>query len=216
MNRWTVVNLTLLATIAFLVLLNVVILPDFSRRTVEFFPEMVHPVPLESYSSSTVFADGLTMQQPPDGTVPRGYTQPRYGSGEEQAILAGMNLANPLELSADVLERGNDLYRAFCLPCHAADGGGMGPVSMRGYPPPPSLLAENALSLPDGRLYHVIVHGQNNMPGYAAQIHDDNDRWAIVNYIREMQASKPLSDPEIAAAGEEIPMGEAAAERGTQ
>ncbi|MCB2212279.1 cytochrome c [bacterium] len=187
MSRWHVVNGTLLLTLIALVGLNLVLHRDVNRRNVEFFPEMVHPVPLESYSSSGVFANGSTLQQPPEGTVPRGYTPPRYGPGEDQAELAGQSLHNPLEITAQTIERGNDLYRAFCLPCHGADGGGMGPVAMRGYPPPPPLLAENAVSLPDGRLYHIIVYGQANMPGYAAQIHDETDRWTIVHYLREMQ-----------------------------
>jgi len=57
----------------------------------------------------------------------------------------------------------------------------------RGYPPPPSLLAENAMQLPDTTVYRITSEGRGNMPGYASQIRA-RDRRAVVLSIRNMQA----------------------------
>ena len=59
----------------------------------------------------------------------------------------------------------------------------MGPVAQRGYPPPPSLLAEHAQKMKDGQLFHILTYGQNNMPSYASQLSRD-DRWNVVLYVR--------------------------------
>jgi mono/diheme cytochrome c family protein len=42
---------------------------------------------------------------------------------------------------------------------------------------------------PDGKVYHVITHGQGLMSGYGANI-PVRDRWAIVAYLRALQESK--------------------------
>ncbi len=55
----------------------------------------------------------------------------------------------------------------------------------------------------DGRIYHVIMMGQNNiMPSYAAQI-APGDRWAIIYYIRALQRSKHPSEQDLKAAQQE-------------
>ena len=43
------------------------------------------------------------------------------------------------------IQRGADTYRVFCTSCHGASGTGDGPVTKRGFPPPPSLLTGNSL-----------------------------------------------------------------------
>lgn len=71
----------------------------------------------------------------------------------------------------------------------------MGPVAQRGYPPPPSLLAEHAQKMKDGQLFHILTYGQNNMPSYAGQLSRD-DRWNVVLYVRTLQATaQPVSQP---------------------
>src|SRR5205823_12508017 len=72
--------------------------------------------------------------------------------------------------------------------CHGVGGAGNGPVAQRGYPPPPSLLAEHVLKMKDGQLFHVLTYGQNNMPSYASQLSRE-DRWNVILYVRSMQAA---------------------------
>ena len=47
-------------------------------------------------------------------------------------------------------------------------------------------------SYPDGRLYHTINKGKGMMSGYGYNI-PVSDRWAIVAYVRTLQAAKASS-----------------------
>ena len=72
--------------------------------------------------------------------------------GQEGALLAGEELVNPIaEDDADALTRGAFVYNTFCVVCHGAAGLGNGVATKRGVPPPPSLLAERAVKMTDGR-----------------------------------------------------------------
>jgi mono/diheme cytochrome c family protein len=42
------------------------------------------------------------------------------------------------------------------------------------------------VNMVDGELYHVVAFGRRSMPGYRYQV-TENDRWAIVAYIRALQ-----------------------------
>ena len=59
-------------------------------------------------------------------------------------------------------------------------------AAMRGFPPPPSLLADQAVRLADGQIFHIVTYGQKNMPSYAAQVPLD-DRWRVIAYVRSLQ-----------------------------
>ena len=98
---------------------------------------------------------------------------------------AGAELANPFPpTDRTATNRGYEVFRNVCAPCHGVSGQGNGPVSTRGYPPPPSLLAENAVKMRDGQMFHVLSFGQGNMASYAAQISRE-DRWKAILYVRE-------------------------------
>ena len=70
----------------------------------------------------------------------------------------------------------------------------MGPVTQRGVPPPPSLLAPHAVQIKDGQLFHILTYGQNNMASYASQLSRD-DRWNVIVYVRSLQAAAKLAPP---------------------
>lgn len=103
---------------------------------------------------------------------------------------------NPLPLTSAVMERGQQRFNIYCQPCHGAVGDGKGIVAQRGlsqgFVPPTNLVDEAMRKNPDGHFYHVITHGIRNMQPYAYQI-NENDRWAIVHYIRALQRSQNAS-----------------------
>lgn len=221
MKAPTVVNVVLLALFAGLVALNLGLAPDPSRKNVEFLPEMVDSVPYDSLAPNPVFADGKTLQPPPEGTIPRGRMPLHYTAGEQEAARAGRELHNPFVAPAGLeppavldpadpdaaavrpafertrdraarhLARGERVYAIYCTLCHGPEGGGDGPVAKRGFPAPPSLLTEKARSMPDGRMFHLITHGGENMPSYAAQV-DREDRWKAILHVRELQRRGPV------------------------
>lgn len=189
----TICNGVLLAAIAFLVFLTVALQRNVLLPNYVFMPEMVDSVPYNSFAANDVFADGKTLQLPVEGTVARGATLFEYEATEADAVRAGKELMSrwneggiePDELLA-AKNRGRKVFATFCLPCHGAVGNGDGPVTSRGFPPPPSLSLPNSLDMPDGRMFHVLTFGQKNMPGYAAQV-SESDRWKAILHVRALQ-----------------------------
>jgi mono/diheme cytochrome c family protein len=70
--------------------------------------------------------------------------------------------------------------------CHGPQGKGDGPVPKRGVPLPASLLAENAMEMKDGQMFHVLTYGWRNMSAVAAQLSRE-DRWKVILYVRSLQ-----------------------------
>lgn len=101
--------------------------------------------------------------------------------------------AREMELQARwtaALDRGAAVYATFCEICHGAGGAGDGTVARRGFPAPPSLLAEKARNLADGEMFHILTYGRANMPAYRSQI-DREDRWRAVLHVRRLQEETP-------------------------
>lgn len=158
---------------------------DYTMRNIELLPGMVSYVAYRPQASTP-----LPLQRQPlvAGTVVHGFEPFPYRATPEDAVRAGLELSSPLQLkdSTADLQRGAEVFATMCKPCHGAGGAGDGVIAQRGFPPPPSLLAENARTIKDGQIYHIITFGQRNMPGLAAQV-TRTDRWRLVKYIRSLQ-----------------------------
>ena len=157
-------NLFLMAALVALVAANLGISDDPARRNVEAMPEMVRTIAYKSFSANPNFADGKTLQPPPEGAVPHNVDRMP---------------ARPGAL----------IYQIYCLPCHGPAGKGDGLVAMRGFPPPPSFLAAHALQLTDDKMFQIVSRGQKNMPSYAAQVPPD-ERRAAIQYVRSLQGGR--------------------------
>jgi len=150
---------------------------------------------INAQSKSDFFADKSGSRMPVNGTVARGFLPYEYKGLPDSSVRL---LANPIAVSKESLQRGQERYNIYCSPCHGYFGEGDG--RMRGlFPKPPSLHNQKVLNWTDGNIYHVITNGQNVMPSYAEQVSVD-DRWAIVNYIRALQRSKNASDEDMTKA----------------
>jgi mono/diheme cytochrome c family protein len=162
---------------------------DPTRPNFEFLPQMAHSPRYNAFAPNPNFGDGTTLQRPEPGTIGRGFQPLHYAATPQDALRAGEELKNSLDLNnVRARERGAFVFSNFCAVCHGAGGAGNGPVAQRGYPPPPSLLAEHALKMKDGQMFHVLTYGQNNMPSYASQLSRE-DRWNVILYLRTMQAA---------------------------
>jgi mono/diheme cytochrome c family protein len=59
---------------------------------------------------------------------------------------------------------------------------------------PPQLFNDKVMKWSDGRIYHVITHGQGLMMSYASQLLPEQ-RWAIIHYVRALQrAARPTEE----------------------
>ncbi|MBC7793405.1 MAG: cytochrome c [Clostridia bacterium] len=96
----------------------------------------------------------------------------------------------PVRSSDSLLTRGRDRYDIFCAACHGLLGDGDSAVS-RNMPnvPARSLQEDRIRAYPPGRLFRVASEGYGLMNGYTAQL-TVNDRWAVVAYVRALQASQ--------------------------
>ncbi|TQF10143.1 cytochrome c [Myxococcus llanfairpwllgwyngyllgogerychwyrndrobwllllantysiliogogogochensis] len=158
---------------------------DETRPNFEYAPDMVASVPYDSFAPNPNTGDGKTLLTPAKGTVPRGHLPLHLLAGPDAAERAGSELRNPYPSSPEVVARGQTAFLRYCSPCHGAGGLGDGPVTAR-FSMPPSLLAEHAVGLPDGRIFHIITHGQGLMPAHGSQVAPE-DRWKLVHYLRTLQ-----------------------------
>lgn len=149
-----------------------------------------HEKPHFIYMPDMYWTKGLKYQQPGmkppvPGTISRGYYPMPVAMTLEEA---GKAYPNPLRATAAVLARGQHVFNNNCIVCHGPGGEGDGYIVPK-YPRPPSLLSDKIRNYADGNIYHVITNGQNLMSSYAGQIRQE-DRWAVIHYIRALQRAK--------------------------
>ncbi|MBI4477732.1 MAG: cytochrome c [Acidobacteria bacterium] len=162
-----------------------------SVPALEFAPNMARSVRSNAFERNASFGDGATLQSPVPGTIPRGVVPLHYSPSRPEARRAGEELINPYSPGdRAALARGASVYRDFCVPCHAGDGKGEGPVVARGYPRPPSLLRPQARQMKDGEIFHIITYGRGIMPAHASQVSRD-DRWKAIAHVRALQVVRP-------------------------
>ena len=106
--------------------------------------------------------------------------------------------AFPFPVTMEVLNRGRERYEIFCSMCHGATGNGDGMVVRRGFKKPPAYGEDRLRQERVGHFFDVITNGWGSMPNYAAQI-PVRDRWAIVAYIRALQASQQGTPADVPA-----------------
>lgn len=140
-----------------------------------------------AYQSSEAYPDGLSMRQPPAGTV-------MYGGAIDPAVATGLGPDGrpldraPLAPTAALLARGRARFDVTCATCHGLLGDGQSQVAINmSLRRPPSLHAYRDVA--DGYIYRVMTSGFGLMPSYAAQLSVE-DRWAIVAYVRALQLSQ--------------------------
>ncbi len=119
----------------------------------------------------------------PPGAVPRGAA--RYA-----AALAGPGPAATEALIA----RGRERFAIYCTPCHGLSGRGDGPVTGAGFPPARSFHDGEVRAAPPEHIVRVVTHGFGRMWPLAEQI-PPQDRWAIAQYIKALQAAGPEAAP---------------------
>ncbi|HXK60015.1 MAG TPA: c-type cytochrome [Acidobacteriota bacterium] len=186
-------NLLLLGLLAASLLLNWLVSERPEQPNYRFLPEMVDSLAYDAFASNPNFPDGKTLQVPVAGTIARDHMPLRYQPTPEDAVRAGRELENPFSYAdTRALSRGQEVFENFCTPCHGSSGRGDGVVARRGFPPPPSLLAEHARSLADGQMFHILTYGQGNMASHASQL-GSSDRWSVIVYVRSLQQQAPAT-----------------------
>ena len=155
----------------------------------------------QAFEANQFFADGAGMRQLVPNTVSRefGALDPAYLTGMDAA---GMLTELPIELSLELLHRGQERFDIYCSPCHNYNGDGVGATVRRGFPQPVSFTAtQRLLDAPVGYFYSAITNGFGRMYSYASRISVE-DRWAISAYVKALQLSQNASADDIPAGAE--------------
>lgn len=142
--------------------------------------------------------DETSSRMPVEGTVPYG------GARLDTAYYAGQNvngefiagLPSNVELTRELLLRGQQRFNIYCAPCHGEQGLGNGMITKRGFPQPPSYTDQRLLESPLGYYFDVMTNGFGRMYSYSSRISVD-DRWAIAAYIRVLQLSQNATPDKI-------------------
>lgn len=134
---------------------------------------------------SSFFTNGMAARLPVEGTMAQGQLEddPHLFTG---MVNGGMATTFPFEITAEVLNRGQQRFNIFCSPCHDQTGSGNGMVVQRGFKQPTSFHDQRLVDSPPGYFYNVIKNGFGVMMDYSAQV-PVRDRWAIIAYIKAMQ-----------------------------
>ena len=165
----------------------------------------------KAFKKSEFFTDDKAMRDLPEGTVARGFLRENKafytGKKETAGMVApaettmdasGNTVVSsfpdaieefPLPVTKELLDRGEQRYKVFCIVCHGPVGNGDGMVVRRGFSKPPTYHDDRLRNAPVGHFYDVMTNGWGKMSSYASQI-PPADRWAIVSYIRALQISQ--------------------------
>ena len=132
-------------------------------------------------------ADAPTMKpqenylDPPEHTI--AMNRPLYPATAE---ISESVLQNPTPDNDATIEQGKKWFNTFCIPCHGADGKGIGSITDV-YMPAPNLTEASYKARKDGFFFHRITFGaQAIMPGYGHAT-SALERWQIVRYLRVLQ-----------------------------
>ena len=166
----------------------------------ELFPDMDRQAKLRPQEPNHFFANGVSSQLAPAGTVAR--SQPLQTlNGEVYAfedspvntgcVVGTTNFVetNPLPVNEALLARGRDRFDIYCAPCHGRLGDGNGITKKIGVMAAVANLHDKRIvELTDGEIFNTITHGKSTM-GAVGPLLPTPDRWAVVAYLRALQLS---------------------------
>ena len=180
----------------------------------ELFPDMVRQMKVRAQAPLNFFADGRGPRLPVADTVPIGYEMPTKSetlntsaaaigshSHPHASFSAGTDYYNtgkmgdhwgtgiPLEVTRELMDRGQQRFNITCVMCHGAAAAGNGITKQYGLATVVSLQDDRIRKMSDGEIFNTITNGKNTMMAYGPNIIVP-DRWAIIAYLRALQRSQ--------------------------
>lgn len=167
----------------------------------KYMPGMDKQPKLRPQKPDSFFANGITSQLPPEGTVARSQpVETKDGAVyafEDSPVNTGRVTGatnfvemNPLPVDLALIQRGHGRFDIYCTPCHGRLGDGNGITKALGVMPANANLHDKRIvEMPDGEIFNTITHGKGLM-GAAGPLVPTKDRWAIIAYLRALQLSQ--------------------------
>lgn len=107
------------------------------------------------------------------------------GNGTWKAPSFADNVTNPFKSNADVSRLGKNIFNNQCATCHGISGKGNGPAAFSLNPKPANLTSSVVQKQSDGAIFWKISNGNSPMPTFKYSL-SEQQRWGLVNYIREL------------------------------
>jgi len=115
--------------------------------------------------------------------IPQDQTKPEPWEVPEEYS----NLENPYADDESLIKVGKMLYSKHCKSCHGNKGAYDGPKAKQLETWCTSFAEGEFQEQSDGALFYKSFIGRDEMPNYEKKIPDDEDRWAIVMFIRTLK-----------------------------
>ena len=146
---------------------------------------------LAPLDESAFHSDGQSSRPLLAHTVARGHLKndDAFFTGRENGKLVE---TIPMTVDKNLLLRGQERFKIYCVPCHGQLGDGQGMIAKRGFTlrrPGGNYHTDRLRKMPVGHFYDVITNGYGTMYSYASRI-EPQDRWAIAAYVRALQFSQ--------------------------
>ncbi len=165
----------------------------------------------KAQQANEFFEDGRAMRPPVEGTVARNKLNDdahfiKGLVGDEWAT----TFPGQIDVTVDLIHRGQNRFNIYCLPCHGEAGFGDGIIHQRAFKlvtagvngttwvQPKSLHEKAIREQPIGQTFNTITNGVRTMAGYGDQV-PVGDRWAIVAYVKALQRSQFAQDSDLPA-----------------
>lgn len=167
----------------------------------QYMPGMDRQPKLRPQKPFAFFANGLSSQLPPVGTVARSEPIQTVDGAvyrfEDSPVNTGKATGttnfvetNPMPVTGSFLARGHERFDIYCSPCHGKLGDGNGITKALGVMPAvANLHDQRIIEMADGEVFNTISNGKGLMGAYGPIVPVE-DRWAIIAYLRALQLSE--------------------------
>ena len=95
-----------------------------------------------------------------------------------------LKMANPVKSDKESLDVGKELWAKHCQSCHGKSGKGDGSKAAQLKTPAGDLSKADVQKQPDGSFFYKTSEGRKDMPSFKKKIPDQEEIWAVVNYLR--------------------------------
>jgi mono/diheme cytochrome c family protein len=96
-------------------------------------------------------------------------------------------MANPVKADAESVAKGKALWGQHCKSCHGTKGKGDGPKAAQLDTECGDFTSADFQKQSEGAMFYKTYEGRKDMPSYKKKIPDQNEIWAIVNYMRTLK-----------------------------
>ena len=95
-------------------------------------------------------------------------------------------MKNPTDANVD-LDIGKSVYSKHCKSCHGKKGYGDGSKAASMKTEMRSFASAEFQAQSDGTIFYQSFIGRDEMPNFEKKIPDDEDKWALVNFLRTIK-----------------------------